>query len=150
MTISNKQWMEQERQLLGVGQVYSTSSVQAEAAEAQLRSYLAASLRQPWSARLVALRNFSFSGATGNLESLMELAAYGRTLAAEYEAQQVPPPQWLSENLKLVAEAIKATWRQERLAKLKAAEDELGKLRTQEEKRAAKEEEVRRLREELG
>jgi hypothetical protein len=84
------------------------------------------------------------------VDELVELAAYGRGLAAEYKEQDIPAPKWLDENLVLLYREIKVRWRAEREAQLRKAEKELEELRSREEKRAAKEEEVNRLREELA
>ena len=86
----------------------------------------------------------------GAVDALVELAAYGRALRAEYEAQKIPAPKWLEPNLKALQQEIRARWQAERRAQLLAAERELEELRSREEKREAKEEEIKRLREELG
>jgi len=84
----------------------------------------------------------------GAVDALVELAAYGRMLLAEYEAQKIPAPKWLEPNLKALGQEIRARWQAERRAQLLAAEKDLEELRSREEKRAAKEEEIKRLREE--
>jgi hypothetical protein len=86
----------------------------------------------------------------GAVDALVELAAYGRALRAEYEAQKIPGPKWLEESLVTLQREIRARWQAERRAQLVAAERELEELQSREEKRKAKEEEIKRLREELG
>lgn len=100
---------------------------------------------------LERLRNVpALLAAPGAVDALVELAAYGRQLSSEYELQNIPKPKWLDENLRLLATEIKTQYRADLERQLREAEAEVEALRSREEKRAAKEDEVKRLREQLG
>jgi hypothetical protein len=126
---------------------------QAEAYAAMLGQQFASPIFIPTGGEtmLEKLKNLTATLALkGAVDALVELAAFGRSITAEYEAQKLPVPEWLPKNLKALSREIAARWKADRAAQLAAAEKELEELRSREEKRVAKEAEVKRLREELG
>lgn len=84
------------------------------------------------------------------VEALVELAAYGRSLKAEFEVHEVPVPKWLETNLRLLSGRIKDAHRRQQEEKLRRVEKEIEELRSKEEKKAAKEKEAEELRRSLG
>lgn len=126
-----------------------------------LATQQAALVAQVWGARqqattsrkeesmLEKLKNLSGSDCEGTVEALVELAAYGRGLRAEFEAQGVPAPKWLGDNLRILVGRIKAAYRQQQEEKLRKVEKEIEELRSKEEKKQAKEREAAELRKAL-
>jgi len=114
----------------------------------QARSYF----EYPGATRALAITEMlhRFEGKSGAVGDLIELSMFGRMLEEEYSRHRLKVPGWLADKMKLLASEIKAADRAQKLAKIAAGEREIEELRSREEKRKAKEEEVRRLREELG
>lgn len=100
---------------------------------------------------LERLKNLTKSDASASdVEMLVELAAYGRSLKAEFEAHLLPAPKWLETNLRLLSGRIKDANRRQQEEKLRRVEKEIEELRSKEEKKAAKEKEAEELRRSLG
>ena len=82
--------------------------------------------------------------------SLVEDSAALRVLVAEYDQHGILRPDWLTERMNRLSVEIRERWREEQREKLAQLEAEVKELRSREEKRAAAEEEILRLKQELG
>lgn len=88
-------------------------------------------------------------GAVPDVDSLVELAAFGRAMRSEFELQEIKVPKWLTDNLAAISREIKTRHRAEKNARLLRLEGEIEALRSREEKKAELEAELAKLREEL-
>jgi hypothetical protein len=133
--------------------IYQASQAVARQQAEEYGDSLRALLVDPRGAarKLERLKNLAKSDdSTSDIEMLVELAAYGRALKAEYEAQEVPAPNWLDVNLRLLSGRIKDAHRRQQEGKLRRVEKEIEELRSKEEKKAVKEKEAAELRRALG
>jgi hypothetical protein len=71
------------------------------------------------------------------LPELVELAAYGLLLLAEFEALGVESPEWIELNLKSIRREIKSRHADRIAEKLRTAKARLETLKTPDEKRAS-------------
>lgn len=94
------------------------------------------------------LRNFEAD--RNDLDELVELFAWAKSLAAAYESNTIPLPEWLQDNTVSVANEIKSRVRDYQAKALKEIEAEQATLKTREEKRAELAEKAAKLREALG
>jgi hypothetical protein len=97
---------------------------------------------------LDALKNFDAKRA--DLPELVELASFGRSLLAEFEALSVEPPDWVTENLTAVRREVKSRNQDRLAAKLKSAKARLETLKTPDEKRKGVETEIAELEAQLA
>lgn len=98
---------------------------------------------------LEKLKNIDRAAGGEEVERLVELAAYGRSLALEFDMQQIPAPKWLTTNLAFLGREIKARYRSQKETELRALEDKIERLKSQEEQRQDAMEKAKALREEL-
>jgi hypothetical protein len=82
---------------------------------------------------LSELKNWSANRM--DIDELVEFAAMGRALQAEFTALGVEPPEWLDENLTSIHREIKAKNHDRLAAKLRSAKARLETLKTPDEKR---------------
>lgn len=78
---------------------------------------------------------------TVNLESLVALAAFGRTLRAEYEQRQMSGPEWLDERLRSLNREIELRRRDVLELRLKEIRAQKTQFLSREERRTALEKE---------
>lgn len=96
----------------------------------------------------VRLKNFD--AEQNSLDELIELAAFGKTIAATYADNSIPVPEWLETSLSAVNVEIKRR-NQDYLAKeLKETEAALAALKTREEKKTELAERQAKLKAALG
>jgi seryl-tRNA synthetase len=86
-----------------------------------------------------------FDADRADMEEMLELSAYGRTLVAEYDALSVPQPEWLAEVLDRLKKAIADKRRDAILKALKTVKARKETLKSAEEKRKDAEAEIERL-----
>jgi predicted RNase H-like nuclease (RuvC/YqgF family) len=87
---------------------------------------------------------------TGTTEDLIRQSATLRAVIDEYEEHDIQTPKRLHRDLVDLAKRIKASHQAEQEAKLRTLEQEIEHLRSNEEKKQAKEKEAEELRKELG
>lgn len=92
---------------------------------------------------LEQLKNFAANRM--NIDELVALAAYGRTLVAEYEAHEVECPEWVAEQLKALHREIKLKNADRIAARLRDAQTRLESMQTPNEKKAKLRTEIARL-----
>jgi len=80
-----------------------------------------------------------------NLDDMVALAAFGRILRAEYEAQKVDEPEFVDTQLKLLRREIASKVDDKRQARRKQIEAQLQSLKTPAERRAELEQEKAEL-----
>lgn len=80
-----------------------------------------------------------------NLDEMVTLAAFGRILRAEYEAQKVDEPEFVDTQLKLLRREIASKVDDKRQARRKQIEAQLQSLKTPAERRAELEKEKAEL-----
>lgn len=128
-----------------------------------LQAFMKGQMQQAWPASgfvqaarplpmpmLDRLKHFHVVNTVAAVESLVELAAYGRSLKAEYKALGIPEPKWLTDNLRAVQARAKEAYKALQEEKIRRLEMEIEGLRSKEEKKAAKEQELAELRAALG
>lgn len=77
----------------------------------------------------------SFRPDVGDLDGAMALSAFAKSLVAEYQAVNLPVPEWLSAKVAVIAESI-ASARRDLIAKqIREARQQLATLETATEKR---------------
>lgn len=91
-----------------------------------------------------ALKSFT-SNARFETEELIELAAFGRMLEAEFTQLNVEPPEWIGNQLTAVRREIKARNADALANKIRSAKSRLAALATVDEKRAALADEITKL-----
>jgi len=85
-----------------------------------------------------------------DMEELIEMSAFARTLENEFSVVGVPSPQWLTDVSKSIRREIKSK-NQDRLAqKLQSAKSRLETLKTPDEKRAGLQTEIEQLEKQLA
>lgn len=80
-----------------------------------------------------------------NVDDMVALAAFGRILRAEYEAQKVDEPEFVDTQLKLLRREIASKVDDKRQARRKQIEAQLQSLKTPAERRAELEKEKAEL-----
>lgn len=85
-------------------------------------------------------KNFNTDGL--ELDQLIALAAFGRAQRAEYEAQRVPEPEYVAEQLNTLRREIEARMSDRREARKREIKAQLDCLQTKEERRTKLEKEL--------
>ena len=76
------------------------------------------------------------------LDQLVALAAFGRAQRAEYEAQRVPEPEYVAEQLNTLRREIETRMSDRREARKREIKAQLDSLQTKEERRSKLESEL--------
>jgi len=87
----------------------------------------------------------NYSNDSLDLDELVALAAFGRQLRAEYEAQRVSEPEYVATQLNAVRREIEAKMADRREARKREIKAQLSGLKTAAEKRAELEKELETL-----
>lgn len=98
---------------------------------------------------LTALKNLNLDRILDNDEAVV-LSAEARALAAEYEALDVPAPEWLDKATNVLREEIARRNRASDLARLKELESELEGYKTVSERRTEAQRRLADLQKKLG
>jgi len=77
-----------------------------------------------------------FNVDTGQLDELVELAAFGRQLRAEYETLQLDIPEWASTQLEALRREIRTRSEDARLARIREIDSRIDSLKSSEEKKS--------------
>lgn len=85
-----------------------------------------------------------------DVDETVAALAITRTTIAEYQAQQIPPPEWLVERQEQFTAEVKARRRDYLQAQLKAAKLRLERLKTPDQKRADTMSEIEQLQKQLS
>jgi uncharacterized protein YlxW (UPF0749 family) len=84
------------------------------------------------------------------LEEMIALAAFAKTLRSEYEAHQVEEPEWLGEKIRMLQREIRSKNADTLAARRREVRARLDAMRTPDEKRAAYQKELEQLDAVLG
>ena len=87
----------------------------------------------------------NFNAEQADLEELVALSAFGKQLRAEFEAQKVPIPEYVSDNLNTLSREIDVRMADRREARKREIKSTLEGLKSREEKREALEKELAEL-----
>jgi len=98
---------------------------------------------------LSVLKSFT-SNARFETEELVELSAFGRLLEAEFKQLGVETPEWLGNQLKAVTREIKTRNADAIANKIRSAKARLAALATPDERRAALNDEIKKLEEQFA
>jgi hypothetical protein len=77
----------------------------------------------------------NFDPDKGDVDEMVELSAFARSLTAEYAALEIEPPEWLAAKQKEVIREVDARQADARAKRIKEIERSMAGLRTQEERR---------------
>lgn len=91
-----------------------------------------------------------FNAEAADLDELIEVAAFGRHFRAEYEALNVPTPEYVDDNLRVIRREIDARLADKRAARVRELKATRDSLKTAQERRDAIDKELAALGETVG
>jgi hypothetical protein len=101
--------------------------------------------------RKTMLENFKkFNAEAADLDELVEVATFGRQFRAEHEALNVPIPEYVDDNLRVIRREIDARLADKRAARVRELKAQREGLKTASERREAIEKELAALGEPVG
>lgn len=99
---------------------------------------------------MTIIRELKQLNLEGQLEDLVFYAASAKTARAEFEARNIPVPEWLDDAIRQLTTAIDNQTRDAKLLKLRELQTQRQSFLSREEKRQATEQEIARLEAELA
>lgn len=91
-----------------------------------------------------------FNAEAADLDELVEVAAFGRQFRAEHEALNVPIPEYVDDNLRVIRREIDARLADKRAARVRELKAQKENLKTASERREAIDKELAALGETVG
>ncbi len=91
-----------------------------------------------------------FNAEAADLDELVEVAAFGRQFRAEHESLNVPIPEYVDDNLRVIRREIDARLADKRAARVRELKAQRDSLKTAQERRDAIDKELAALGETVG